>query len=110
MCFSDDEKEEIEMTYKTIQKEGIAVMKNKILFIMLIAVGSFLLTTNLQAQTAKPSPSPASTTKSEPKVWNGYEITSSIEVGVRGLDVNGNHEKWRSDFNYSPGLRIFDSS
>jgi hypothetical protein len=33
-----------------------------------------------------------------------------MEFGVRGLSTNGNYEKFRSDFNYKPGFRIFDSS
>ena len=57
-----------------------------------------------RAQTPAPSPSPA-----EEAIGN-YSITSSIEIGVRGLDVNGDHEKYRSDLNYRPGIRIFDSS
>jgi hypothetical protein len=51
-----------------------------------------------------PSPSP-----SGPDTGN-YTITSSMEVGVRGLSVNGDHEKYRSDLNYRAGVRMFDSS
>jgi len=29
---------------------------------------------------------------------------------VRGVSVNGNHEKYRSDLNYQPGLRTFNAS
>jgi hypothetical protein len=39
-----------------------------------------------------------------------YNVTSSFEVGVRGVEVNGNKEKYRSDLNYQPGVRLFDSS
>lgn len=39
-----------------------------------------------------------------------YSVTSSFEIGVRGLNVNGDHEKYRSDLNYRAGVRIFDSS
>ncbi len=39
-----------------------------------------------------------------------YKITSSVELGVRGLEVNGDHEKYRSDQNYRAGFRLFDSS
>ncbi|HSK70153.1 MAG TPA: hypothetical protein VK892_00550, partial [Pyrinomonadaceae bacterium] len=82
-------------------------MKNKILFIAFIAIGSLFFTTpGLRAQTPSPSPSPAD----ERVMFGGYEVTSSIELGVRGLDVNGNHDKYRSDFNYKNGFRIFDSS
>jgi len=37
-------------------------------------------------------------------------INSSVELGVRGLKVNGDHEKFRSDLNYRAGFRLFDSS
>jgi hypothetical protein len=40
----------------------------------------------------------------------GYEVTSSVEFGVRGLHVNGDHDKYRSDLNYKNGFRLFDSS
>src|SRR5688572_12035507 len=56
-----------------------------------------------QDPAANPSPSPAS-------VYAGYEVTSNVEIGVRGVDINGNHDKYRSDLNYRPGLRLFDSS
>lgn len=50
-----------------------------------------------------PSPSPSSSE-------NGTQVTSSIELGVRGLSVNGDHDKYRSDLNYGAGFRLFDSS
>ena len=65
-----------------------------------------LISTISRAQTPSPSPSPMS----EPTTIGGFEITSSIEIGLRGLDVNGDHDKYRSDLNYRPGFRIFDSS
>ena len=39
-----------------------------------------------------------------------YIVTSSIEFGYRGLSVDGDHNKYRSDLNYSAGPRLFDSS
>jgi hypothetical protein len=39
-----------------------------------------------------------------------YQVTSSTEFGVRGVKVDGNADKYRSDLNYDPGLRMFDSS
>src|SRR5262249_17618833 len=39
-----------------------------------------------------------------------YHIVSSIELGVRGVSVNGNQNKYRSDLNYGPGFKIFDGS
>ena len=57
------------------------------------------------AQTPSASPTPSSTTTA-----GGFDITSTVELGVRGLDVNGDHEKYRSDLNYRAGFRVFDSS
>lgn len=31
-------------------------------------------------------------------------------IGVRGIVIDGNADKYRSDLNYTPGFRIFDSS
>jgi hypothetical protein len=56
------------------------------------------------AQTPSASPTPSSTT------IGGFDVTSTVELGVRGLDVNGDHEKYRSDLNYRAGFRVFDSS
>jgi hypothetical protein len=95
------------MTCKIIEKRGGFAMKNKILFIALLAIGILLFSTlSLRAQT--PSPSPPNS--GDEVTVGGYKITSNVELGVRGLDVNGNHDKYRSDFNYRPGFRIFDSS
>jgi hypothetical protein len=93
-------------------KIGVNVMMNKILFITLLAVGGLfsIMVGSIQAQTATPSPTPSNSNFDETVTLGGYEITSSMEFGVRGLDVNGNNDKYRSDFNYNPGFRIFDSS
>ena len=76
-----------------------------------------LATANVNGQEPTPSPSPenrATTTTQQPAESNheiaGYEVTSSIEIGVRGLSVNGSDNKYRSDLNYRPGVRAFDSS
>jgi hypothetical protein len=39
-----------------------------------------------------------------------YGVISSIEFGYRGLSVDGDHNKYRSDLNYSAGPRLFDTS
>jgi hypothetical protein len=44
------------------------------------------------------------------QTWGPYVITSSIEFGVRGMAVDGNGSKFRSDYNYDPGFRLFDAS
>ncbi len=71
------------------------------------------------AQAPKPSPSPApkspSTTASNDLTPSGnslgdYTVVSSMEFGVRGLSVSGSDNKYRSDLNYSSGVRLFDSS
>ncbi|MGD9589536.1 MAG: hypothetical protein AB7Q37_14080 [Pyrinomonadaceae bacterium] len=64
------------------------------------AVGTFSAA-NGQAPSSTPSDQ---TNTGEPT------INSSIELGVRGLKVNGDHEKFRSDLNYRAGFRLFDSS
>ncbi|MCB1025165.1 MAG: hypothetical protein KDB79_12285, partial [Acidobacteria bacterium] len=65
-----------------------------------------LLTVGLIAQNTAPTPSPddGSTT------YGGYDIKSSVEIGVRGLKVDGSENKFRSDLNYRNGVRLFDSS
>jgi len=39
-----------------------------------------------------------------------YNVISSIEFGYRGLSVDGDNNKYRSDLNYSAGPRLFDTS
>ena len=39
-----------------------------------------------------------------------YNVTSSFEVGVRGVKVEGDVDKYRSDLNYGPGFQFLDSS
>ena len=39
-----------------------------------------------------------------------YTVTASIELGARGQRVRGDTNKFRSDLNYSAGVRLFDSS
>jgi hypothetical protein len=67
-----------------------------------------LLATVSVAQSPKPSPSPSS--NGEGATYGDYTITSSAEIGARGLTVNGNHEKYQSDVNYKAGARLFNSS
>lgn len=80
-------------------------MRNNVLCIVFVAIGGLLFTTtNLTAQTPSPSPSESPTTIGD------YQVTSSMEFGVRGLSFKGSDEKFRSDLNYRPGFRIFNSS
>ena len=39
-----------------------------------------------------------------------YEMVSSMEVGARGIVISGNADKFRSDLNYTPGIKLFDAS
>src|ERR1043166_2231827 len=67
---------------------------------------------------AKPSPSPeksaaAKTQASTPKKSGeegDYKVVSSIEIGYRGLRVDGDLNKYQSDLNYKTGPRLFDTS
>jgi hypothetical protein len=58
---------------------------------------------------AAKEPATASTTPADAHIGN-YNVVSSLEIGVRGLSVSGSDNKYRSDLNYSPGVRLFDSS
>src|SRR4030095_9813741 len=39
-----------------------------------------------------------------------YTVTSSIEFGYRGISMDGDEQKYKSDLNYKAGPRLFDSS
>ena len=81
-------------------------MRNYIRSACCAAVALVAFFIHLESTVAQqPSSSP------EPEVKLGdYNLVSSIEVGVRGLRISGSDEKYRSDLNYRPGLRLFDSS
>jgi hypothetical protein len=69
-----------------------------------------------QAQQPTPSPPKPAATKAKspaPKdeaASDDYTITSSIELGYRGLRVDGDLNKYQSDLNYKAGPRVFDTS
>lgn len=44
------------------------------------------------------------------QTWGPYGVYSSVEFGVRGMSVDGNGSKFRSDYNYDPGFKLFDAS
>src|SRR5215470_6284363 len=67
----------------------------------LIGLGLAATASGVFAQSATPTPAPTG---------NRFEVTSSVELGLRGVDVNGSQEKYKSDLNYQPGFRLFDSS
>jgi hypothetical protein len=99
------------MAYK-YNERGRSPIKNNISFLLFFAALSLLFAAlGAQAQSPTPSPSPSNSISSDPLTWfGGYNVTSSIEMGVRGISVNGNDNKYRSDFNYRSGVRLFDSS
>ena len=70
-----------------------------LLFLFGLVLGILLMAMDARAQ------SPGAQSSAEP-----YKVTSSIEVGLRGVSVDGNADKFRSDLNYQPGVRLFDSS
>ena len=67
------------------------------------------------AQQPSPSPAPSKSTSADTPLEPGenagdYTVISSIEVGYRGLSVDGDHNKYQSDLNYRTGPRLFDST
>ncbi|HYV10472.1 MAG TPA: hypothetical protein VE980_06240 [Pyrinomonadaceae bacterium] len=86
-------------------------MKSKLNTQLVLAV-LLALVVGVQAQQPASSPQPGSS----PPSSNGndsmgdYNVISSIEFGYRGLSVDGDHNKYRSDLNYSAGPRLFDTS
>jgi hypothetical protein len=82
--------------------EGVAMKERKtfaLLFLLGFVLGIVLMTVDVRAQ------QPASDSGTTP-----YNVVSSFEIGVRGVSVDGNADKFRSDLNYQPGIRLFDSS
>lgn len=63
-----------------------------------------------KTQTTVAAKTDAPTTEAKPQVVGDYEIISSVETGVRGISINGNYNRYRSDLDYKPGVRLFDSS
>jgi hypothetical protein len=91
-------------------------MKGKIEFTLLFLLG-FVLGLVLLANDARAQQPAADKDKTQQPAASGqtgaegpYTVRSSIEFGVRGIVIDGNADKYRSDLNYTPGFRIFDSS
>jgi hypothetical protein len=61
-----------------------------------LSAGVLVLLMLVNAGAQQPAPSP--------------EVISTIEFGYRGLSVDGDQNKYRSDLNYSAGPRLFDST
>jgi hypothetical protein len=75
-----------------------------------------LLAGVVNAQTPTPTPKksdakkPSPTSRETGEDAGNYMIISSIELGYRGIRVDGDLNKYRSDLNYKAGPRLFDSS
>jgi hypothetical protein len=106
-----------------IMKTRTNFVLSSLLCLLLLAAAAV----NAQQPTPTPSPSPKpsatpqtyptkGTTDRQPATpadtdtAGNYTVISSIELGVRALSVDGNNNKYRSDLNYGPGFRLFDSS
>src|SRR5215204_3254302 len=100
--------------------ERMDEMKSKATHVLRVLLGlaTAVALTALAARAQQPSPSPqkdaaAQTQSSTPKVGDeagDYAVTSSIELGYRGLRVGGDINKYQSDLNYKAGPRLFDTS
>jgi hypothetical protein len=82
-----------------------------------MVIGLAIMAVSVRAQQPAPSPKSSSadakTPVSTPEVGEDagdYTIISSMEFGYRGLRVDGNLNKYKSDLNYKAGPRVFDSS
>lgn len=92
------------------------MMKSRAVYISWL-LALLLLTMTASAQQPTPTPTPTGSGASTPdasseagEAVGNYNVISSIELGVRGASVNGDHDLYRSQLNYQPGFRIFDSS
>src|SRR5215216_6669881 len=73
------------------------------------------VTMSVVAQQPSPSPSPTKSDSTDTPAEQGepageYTVISSVEFGYRGLRVDGDLNKYRSDLNYKAGPRLFDRS
>jgi hypothetical protein len=85
------------------------------LIFLLTVISFFPSESAAQVPAASPSPQATKPDSAKPPVevndyLGSYQVISSIEFGARTLDVSGSDNKYRSDLNYRPGVRLFDSS
>ena len=102
---------------KSNVKNMLRVLSGLMLVLVLAAVAA---TAEQPTPTPTPTPKKSDAKKAEPKAETSsaqtgedagdYTITSSIEIGARGLRVGGDTNKYKSDLNYHAGARLFDSS
>jgi hypothetical protein len=98
---------------KSNVKNMLRILSGLMLVLVMTAGAAF-------AQQPSPTPKKSDAKKAEPKAETtsaqtgedagDYTITSSIEVGYRGIRVDGDVNKYKSDLNYKAGPRLFDSS
>jgi hypothetical protein len=103
-----------------IDARGMGRMKSNTRNMLRILWGAVLVLMLLAslaiAQQPTPTPKKSDAKKAGPAPTGAgedagnYNIIGSIEFGYRGLSVDGNSNKYKSDLNYSAGPRLFDSS
>jgi hypothetical protein len=88
-------------------------MKNRLgfalLFLLGFMLGLVLIANDARAQQPAPADKPTAKAASDTAANDNWTVQSSIELGVRGLAIHGDADKYRSDLNYQPGFRIFDA-
>ena len=80
-----------------------------ILILLLAAISNAQQSAQPASSPAPKAPSGTSSGAADTSIGS-YNVISSLELGVRGLSVAGSDDKYRSDLNYSQGVRLFDSS
>ena len=75
-----------------------------------IAIAQQPTPTPKKADAKKAAPEAETTSAQTGEDAGDYTITSSIEFGYRGIRLDGDRDKFRSDLNYKAGPRLFDSS
>jgi hypothetical protein len=101
----------------------------KLAFALMLGAGIAYAQQPVEVVKATQSPKPAAETtptetkKEKPKATEvvptsatvgedagNYTVTSSIEFGYRGISMDGDVDKFKSDLNYKAGPRLFDTS
>ena len=99
-----------ELTRRSHDRSRVVFCFHFLCFLCLFVAKSFCVV----AQQPSPSPSPASVSSDTPteagEKAGDYTVISSLELGYRGLSVDGDLNKYQSDLNYKAGPRVFDSS
>jgi hypothetical protein len=90
-------------------------MMKKVLLCLFMMLTLAVVPGKAQSPASSPTNQPPTQTAQQPapkdSTNNGpVSIVSSIEIGARGVLIEGNADKYRSDLNYQPGVRVFDSS